>query len=150
DQAIKNAFAMVVIMTPEARASEYVTYEWSFAVGLGIRIIPLKCKATTLHPRLEAFQYLDFTNNVRPWDRLLLEIEEAAKIAASLPIMPATGVLTFIQQARVGLNSTAANVRREVIATLAQANTTEAQEMLLEALGHPIADVRQHAAMALG
>ena len=33
DQAIKNAFALIVIMTPDAQASEYVTYEWSFAWG---------------------------------------------------------------------------------------------------------------------
>ncbi|HEY5005730.1 MAG TPA: toll/interleukin-1 receptor domain-containing protein [Ktedonobacteraceae bacterium] len=34
DQAIKNSFALIVIMTPEAKASEYVTYEWAFAWGL--------------------------------------------------------------------------------------------------------------------
>jgi hypothetical protein len=36
DLAIKNAFALIVIMTPEAKASEYVTYEWAFAWGVGI------------------------------------------------------------------------------------------------------------------
>ncbi|MBV9616991.1 MAG: HEAT repeat domain-containing protein [Ktedonobacteraceae bacterium] len=150
DQAIKNAFAMVVIMTPEAKASEYITYEWSFAVGMGVRIIPLKYKATPLHPRLEVFQYLDFTSNnndLRPWKRLIAEITEAAQVARS---SPTAGVLSFIQQARAGLNGTDANVRKEAIATLAQANTTEAQEMLLEALMHPVADVRQQAAVALG
>jgi hypothetical protein len=33
DLAIKNAFALIVIMTKEAKASEYVTYEWAFAWG---------------------------------------------------------------------------------------------------------------------
>ncbi|MGZ3617692.1 MAG: toll/interleukin-1 receptor domain-containing protein [Ktedonobacteraceae bacterium] len=37
DQAIKSAFALIVIMTPNAQASEYVTYEWSFAWGAGIK-----------------------------------------------------------------------------------------------------------------
>ncbi|MBA2395731.1 MAG: HEAT repeat domain-containing protein [Ktedonobacteraceae bacterium] len=150
DQAIKNAFAIVVIMTPDAKASEYVTYEWSFAVGMGIRIIPLKYKATKLHPRLEVFQYLDFTSNNndhRPWKKLVAEIEEAAKVALLAPV---GGVLSFIQQARAGLNGTDAQVRKEAIATLAQANTTEAQEILVELLTHPLADVRQHAAIALG
>lgn len=33
DQAIKNAFALIVIMSSDAQASEYVIYEWSFAWG---------------------------------------------------------------------------------------------------------------------
>jgi hypothetical protein len=34
DIAIKNAFALIVIMTPEAKNSEYITYEWAFAWGI--------------------------------------------------------------------------------------------------------------------
>ena len=56
DEAIKSAFALIVIMTPEAKASEYVTYEWSFAWGAGVRVIPILLKPTPLHPRLEALQ----------------------------------------------------------------------------------------------
>ncbi len=33
DQAIKASLALVVVMSPEAKASEYVTYEWAFAWG---------------------------------------------------------------------------------------------------------------------
>ncbi len=33
DQAIKDSFALIVIMSPTAKASEYVTYEWAFAWG---------------------------------------------------------------------------------------------------------------------
>jgi len=54
DLAIKNAFALIVIMTPEAKSSEYVTYEWAFAWGVGIRVIPVMLRPTELHPRLEA------------------------------------------------------------------------------------------------
>src|SRR5437773_5924851 len=75
DLAIKNAFALIVIMTPEAKASEYVTYEWAFAWGVGTKVIPLMLQKTSLHPRLEALQYLDFTNpRARPWERLLEEV----------------------------------------------------------------------------
>src|SRR2546428_9488081 len=59
DQAIKDAFALIVIMTPEARSSEYVTYEWAFAWGAGVKVIPILYKETKLHPRLEALQYLN-------------------------------------------------------------------------------------------
>jgi hypothetical protein len=72
DQAIKNAKSLIIVMSPEARKSEYVTYEWSFAYGVGIKIIPIMIKQTQLHPRLESFQYLDFTNRrARPWNELI-------------------------------------------------------------------------------
>lgn len=58
-------------MSPEARASEYVTYEWAFAWGCSKKIIPLMLRETSLHPRLATLQYLDFSNRLsRPWDRL--------------------------------------------------------------------------------
>ncbi len=150
DQAIKDAFAMIVIMTPEAKASEYVTYEWSFAVGMGVRIIPVKYKSTPLHPRLEAFQYLDFTSGVRPWEQLVEEVLEAAQSPALVPdTATKLSTLSFIEQARAALNGMDAHVRRDAIATLAQANSSEAHETLLEALSHPVADVRQQAAGAI-
>ena len=46
DQAIKAALALMVIMTPEARNSEYVTYEWAFAWGAGVKVIPILYKDT--------------------------------------------------------------------------------------------------------
>jgi CheY-like chemotaxis protein len=75
DAAIKDSVALIVIMTPEAKASEYVTYEWAFALGIGIKVIPIMLRPTTLHPRLEALQYMDFTNiKSRPWDKLIEEV----------------------------------------------------------------------------
>jgi hypothetical protein len=82
DQAIKEAFVLIVVVTPAAKASEYVTYEWAFASGAGVKVIPILHKKTDLHPRLEALQYLDFTiRNVRPWDTLfdLLRTAESSK-----------------------------------------------------------------------
>ena len=82
DESIKNAFALIVIMTPEAKASEYVTYEWAFAWGAGIKVIPILYKNTPLHPRLEALQYLDFTSRTnRPWDALFNALKKATPIA---------------------------------------------------------------------
>jgi CheY-like chemotaxis protein len=79
DVAIGNSVALIVIMTPEAKTSEYVTYEWAFAWGIGIKVIPVMLRPTTLHPRLEALQYLDFTNiKSRPWDKLIEEVRAAS------------------------------------------------------------------------
>ncbi len=79
DQAIKEAFSLIVIMSPEAKASEYVTYEWAFAWGARVKVIPVLFKPTELHPRLETLQYLDFTSRTsRPWDKLFKVLKNAA------------------------------------------------------------------------
>lgn len=72
DEGIRDCCSLIVIMSPHARKSEYVTYEWAFAWGVGANVLPIVIKSTQMHPRLEALQYLDFTNRLsRPWDRLL-------------------------------------------------------------------------------
>lgn len=77
DQGIENSIAVIAIMTPDARKSEYVTYEWAFAWGKEKKIFPIMLKQTQLHPRLESLQYLDFTNRIsRPWDELIKSIKE--------------------------------------------------------------------------
>src|SRR2546423_2228200 len=90
DSAIKNAIALVVVMTPEAKASEYVTYEWAFAWGAGVKVIPVLYKETPLHPRLEALQYLNFTDRVvRPWDTLINTLTILANISPLSSSLPA-------------------------------------------------------------
>ena len=89
DQAINEALALIVTMTTEAKASQYVTYEWAFAWGAGVKVIPILLKKTELHPRLESLQYLDFTNrNARPWDTLieLLGKEKEMRVDGIPPI----------------------------------------------------------------
>lgn len=77
DSGIENSLAIIVLMTPDARKSEYVTYEWSFAWGKGKKIFPVMLKQTQLHPRLESLQYLDFTNRtIRPWNKLIEELKK--------------------------------------------------------------------------
>jgi tetratricopeptide (TPR) repeat protein len=90
DEAIKNSFALIVIITPEAKASEYVTYEWAFAWGAGIKVLPVIYKDTPLHPRLEALQYLNFTSNATlPWEALLHTIQKIADtFSPSMPPIP--------------------------------------------------------------
>lgn len=86
DLAIRNALALVVIMTPEAKASEYVTYEWSFALGAHVKVIPVMLRSAKLHPRLAALQHLDFTNaRSRPWDKLAKEVQAAAEAYQTSP-----------------------------------------------------------------
>jgi hypothetical protein len=77
DEGIRAASALIVVMTPKARRSDYVAYEWAFALGVGVQVIPLVLKPTPLHPRLELLQGLDFTNRTsRPWGQLLLALRQ--------------------------------------------------------------------------
>ncbi len=78
DQAIRDAFVVIVILTPASRASEQIMYEWMFALGVGVRLIPIMRQATELHPRLEAIPTLDFSSpGAFPWGKLLRQLHEA-------------------------------------------------------------------------
>lgn len=78
DQTIKASAAVLVVMSPAAKESEYVTYEWAFAWGVGVTVIPLMLQPTPLHPRLETLQFLDFTNRAaRPWEKLMHALSDA-------------------------------------------------------------------------
>ena len=139
DQAIKESYALIVIMSSDARASEYVTYEWAYALGAGITVIPILYKRTELHPRLEALQYLDFTSyNHRPWDELI----GAVTRASSQQDTP-----RYIKQAIDAINNVNPHDREGAINTLADAKYSK---VLVEALSHPFQDVRSNASCALG
>jgi hypothetical protein len=82
DDAILESRALILVLSPDSKSSEYVTYEWAFALGSGLRIVPLMLRDTSIHPRLEVFQYLDFTNRrARPWNRLFALLEEVSGAA---------------------------------------------------------------------
>ena len=77
DEAIKNCFALTVLMTPSARASEYVTYEWSYALGMGKPVIPMIYKPTQqLHPKLSIYQALNLANNPKELDKLVPRLKK--------------------------------------------------------------------------
>lgn len=78
DKGIFSSDVLMVILSPESSASSYVTYEWAYALGKGIKIIPIMLKETKAHPRLEPMQYFDFTNSkMMPWSNLVKEIKES-------------------------------------------------------------------------
>lgn len=84
DQALRNAFSVVIIVSSGSMASKYVLYEWAFAIGAGKLVVPLLYEEnlnmedeTIVHPRMTTFQYLDFTNrNTRDWAGLIRVLRE--------------------------------------------------------------------------
>jgi hypothetical protein len=82
DHAIREAAAVVIVMTPKATQSQYVTYEWAYALGAGIRVIPVILKPTRLHSHMQRLQHIDFTKiassrtSKLPWSELIRVIKE--------------------------------------------------------------------------
>ena len=146
DSAIRGSDAVVVIMSPEARASDYVAYEWAFALGARVKVIPLEYRATQFPPRLDGLHRLDFTEKKRPWDTMLAEVARAeasrqAANAADDPDTPPT-----VQQALRAIDSLVPDERRAAIDMLAQTDHPTALAALTRALEHPVKDVRIAAA----
>lgn len=78
DEGILSSDVFLLVITPQSCQSLYVTYEWGFALGRGIRVLPLLREETKVPPRLEGLQHLDFRNpKISPWDELIQEIRTA-------------------------------------------------------------------------
>lgn len=76
DEAIHAARMVLVVVTPEATHSQYVTYEWCYALGLGKKVIPVLLKGTEddVHKKLEPLQSVDFRRSPQNWDELIKRI----------------------------------------------------------------------------
>jgi HEAT repeat protein len=138
-------------MTPDARASEYVTYEWSFALGAGVRVIPILLKHTELHPKLNSLHYRDFTNSrALPWSDLIRDLQNAKKILASNAVHIPEDSPPYVKNIAAKISSHKYTEREDAIYTLGENDDPKAFEILLNALKSPMRDVRACAAMALG
>lgn len=98
DDAIRTADAMVVIVTPSAADSTYMTYEWALAIGLNVPVIPIIFERARMHPRLQMLEHFDvnsFTSQTHFWDyfnreftRILSGNRQPSKVmpAANVPV----------------------------------------------------------------
>ena len=69
DQKIGESFALILVMTPNSRKSDYVNYEWAYAMGKGIEIIPviyeyLKADDEPWHKKIMDHHYGDAIANM--------------------------------------------------------------------------------------
>ncbi len=136
DDAIRKSFAVIVVISPASSKSKYVTYEWSFAMGLGLPVIPVLLEnipmdnASTdsdlkIHPRLSKFQYLDFTSPfIEPWEPLINRLRKAQQeVPSSFALQAATSLLNMARQQRLEKNlysalETLEEARRLAVASL--------------------------------
>lgn len=147
DQVIKASKVMVVLMTPDARASDYVAYEWAFALGTGVRIVPVRLKAAPFHPRLDELQHVDFSGRQRPWEDLLQQIEKQAEIRpTTIRAIPA-GTPPTVRRAVSALDSPDAEQQMAGVRSLADTDHPAARDALIRALNHPVKNIRMAAAI---
>lgn len=93
DQKIESCLLMIVIVTREALKSDYVTYEWAYALGLNKTVIPLLLDGSEkeLHARMARLQYRDFRGRFRePWDELFEDVKSVRQDIQGKVKHPAT------------------------------------------------------------
>lgn len=150
DDAIRTAMALIIVITPEADQSKYVTYEWACAWGASIPVIPLILKPARPHPRLEVLQHLDFTDlRTLPWQRLIIELR---KIEAENPqrvLIPA-GTPANIRGALEALNDWDPERRTKAARVLAEKRHDSVVPALITILRDEDVMVRETAVIALG
>jgi hypothetical protein len=80
--SIESAVLVVLICTKSSIESHRVTFEWSYALGLGIPVVPVVYEADLdMPPGLQTIDRLNFVDpRARQWDRLFARI--AAERAA--------------------------------------------------------------------
>lgn len=149
--AIKESFALILVISPEAQLSEYVTYEWAFAQGAGVKVVPLLLRPTIkLHPQLEMLQYLDFTDRARPpWDKLMRRLWEIQGESQPYTVPISRDAPPAVKSAVAAMDSHNPEERRQALKSLAQMNHSAAYAALVGAVQHPLRDVRVDAAFLL-
>jgi len=150
DDGIKDAMAVIVVMSPQSAQSVYVSYEWAFALGAGVPVIPVLLNLTFsgLHPRLSTTQGLDFSGD-RPWKKLLTSLQEIASADRPFTVRVPRDAPPAVQQAARSLDSVDSKERESAIQSLGQMNHPAAVDALVEALRHPTQQVRLQAAVQL-
>jgi hypothetical protein len=150
DEGIKAAFALIVVVTPRAMVSEYVSYEWACGVGAGAKVIPLLMEASQLHARLSAMHYLDFTDPARrPWDALIQELRKACEERAVVSVQVPANAPLMVKKAVEALDSLEPEQQAQAIKALGQIDHRAARDALAGAVQHPSRDVRIKAALEL-
>lgn len=147
DEAIRASAALIVVVSPASRLSGYVAYEWAFALGAGVRVLPIVVGPTDVPARLASLQHLDFTDpGTRPWKSLFegLEAAVAAKPAHAIPV--ARTAPNLVKEAVAALDSADLQVMENAVLRLAEMRLPEADQALSAALNHPLPDVRIAAA----
>jgi len=151
DEAIKDSFAMIVIVTPSSGVSQFVTYEWAHAIGAEIKVIPMLFKdVDSVHPKLSELHYLDFRAPSRSaWNHLIerLEAIERSHRAKQTPTIVIEAERNVLLR---DLENPDHKVRRKAAQALGELKDESAVNPLIRCLDDEKWPVREASAEALG
>jgi HEAT repeat protein len=176
DEAITNASAMILILSPSSSVSPYVTYEWAFAKGLGKKIIPVICESINRDTHLETeidrmkqqywvklpkpqihpyfiivSHYIDLSvqnNTPQNWQKLISQIREVLGNFLLTNLSPYAP--DEVKIAYTDLKSSEGIKRNDAILSLSLIKSPYAEDALILALDHEYPDVRYWSAEKLG
>ncbi|MEJ2455357.1 MAG: toll/interleukin-1 receptor domain-containing protein [Candidatus Thiodiazotropha sp.] len=119
DKAIASSFAVVVICTSNSINSLEVVFEWSYAMGIGIPVVPVVYEdSLTLHTRLSSLQSIEFIEK-KPWSDLVNQLSHL-KSAKTRPVGIYESGISAIYYSREALTD---RFRIETILDNIKANT---------------------------
>jgi hypothetical protein len=156
ESAIQSSFALIVIATPESLARDWVNYEWIFALGAGIPVIPAVFADipddlwhTGWHKRLDTLQRRTLTDDdPDQWQQLFTDLTGALAKKQGAIIAP-PNASPFIRNAVTDLNSTDENEWKRTINALESSTDPHASHMLKQAAEyHHTPHIRHLAAFA--
>jgi CheY-like chemotaxis protein len=139
DEGISSSDVFLVVLTPKSCKSPYVTYEWAFALGKGIKVIPLLFEDAEIHPRLAVLQYLDFREKKQlPWTKLIEEIGRNAEESKTKGTSAHVGDMTVeqLQELISGAVSLAAAAAKTTDQGSAPENISRATKSVIDVMQH--------------
>jgi HEAT repeat protein len=154
DNAINDSIAILVIITPESLKSQYVTYEWSYALGKGKKVIPLLLEPPDpnnpshpkIHPKLDDIQrgtdFSEYPQNVG--DQAWQELAAILRNVLSQDFIP-----DDILEAKQMLASGDPQQQERAIWNLEEAQNEHAHNVLVEFVGNRNQRINKLASFAL-
>lgn len=117
DHGLLNCDIIIVLLSQISTKSEYITYEWAFALGNGKTIIPILLEDTAVHPRINILQYLDFKGANRPWEQLIELVKKTKKPGTKLKVSDLTveELEKLLMQSKTLVKENAKSEGREIL-----------------------------------
>ena len=152
DEAIGDAAALVVIISRASRPSEYVNYEWAYALGANVKVVPvlLNMPPSDLHPALAGLQRFDFSDPMaQPWSKLLQLLKEVTDAHRPHTVRVPREAPPAIHEAARALDNIRTEEREAALKSLDAMAHPAVAGVLADALKHPVEQVRFIAAQNL-
>lgn len=134
NDAIANSVLLILVLSAASARSQYVTYEFAFATGARIPVLPVLIGSGKFHPHIRAMQMIDF-RKTQKWDRLVRDVRKQMDINISLIRRSSEALSAPQKEERSAAQEQLRRLR----------NNPFARDEIVRATRSPIPDVREWA-----